>query len=619
MELDVGNPTPVRWQHPTEHLVLEALPAAVVVFRPNGEIEWHNRRAAELWGRAPASGDETPIAEVLRTGHPVRDAELTIERPDGTRLDVLANAAPLPDGGAVACLVDITERTRDATLVAERERELADFFENGAIGLHWVGPDGRILRANRAELEMLGYAAEEYVGRNIAEFHADARVIDDILARLRGDEVLHDYPARLRHKDGSIRYVVIDSSVYRAGEEFRHTRCFTRDVTAQHAAEEALQASEARYRALIESAPDAVFVADLTGRYTDVNPAACTLLGYTRGELLAMRVADLLSDDALPQLAEVRDRLVAGASEGASDVREWMLLRRDGRRVPVEVSTTILPDGRWQAFARDVTERHRLLDAERRARTAAERARAEAEGARVAAEDASRAKSAFLATMSHELRTPLNAIAGYTELLEMGVHGPVTERQREDLARIRRSQQHLLGHINEVLNFARVESGAVRYDLTDVAVAEVVAAAEALVAPQLRERGLAFDAAGVPASCVARADRDKLQQILLNLLSNAVKFTPRGGRVEVSARSDPDSVAVHVRDSGIGIPREKLESVFEPFVQVGRSLSNPAEGTGLGLAISRDLARGMGGDLAAESEVGAGSTFTLTLRHAGEK
>jgi signal transduction histidine kinase len=158
-----------------------------------------------------------------------------------------------------------------------------------------------------------------------------------------------------------------------------------------------------------------------------------------------------------------------------------------------------------------------------------------------------------------------------------------------------------------------VESGAVRYEVDEVSIAEVVAAAEALVLPQLRGRGLALDARGVDPACVARADREKVQQVLLNLLSNAAKFTPRGGRVAVSSATADGRVLVRVRDTGIGIPAEKLESVFEPFVQVGRSLNNPTEGTGLGLAISRDLARGMGGDLHVESAVGEGSTFILSL------
>jgi len=242
-----------------------------------------------------------------------------------------------------------------------------------------------------------------------------------------------------------------------------------------------------------------------------------------------------------------------------------------------------------------------------------ERARAEAEAARREAEAANRAKADFLATMSHELRTPLNAIGGYAELMEMGIRGPVSAQQVEDLRRIQASQLHLLGLVNEVLNYARIETGTVRYQLADVPLAAVVASVEPLVAPQLAAKGLAFAiAVGDPAP-VARADREKVRQVLLNLLSNAVKFTDAPGRVEVACECAGDRVRVHVRDTGIGIAPEELERVFEPFVQVNASLTRTAEGTGLGLAISRDLARGMSGDLTAESTPGVGSTFTLTL------
>jgi PAS domain S-box-containing protein len=239
----------------------------------------------------------------------------------------------------------------------------------------------------------------------------------------------------------------------------------------------------------------------------------------------------------------------------------------------------------------------------------------ELERQRAAAEEANRAKSSFLAVMSHELRTPLNAIAGYVQLLEMGIHGPVTEAQLGALERIGRSQQHLLRLINDVLNLARIESGRVEYMLEDVEIAPLLAAVAPMVEPQMAEKGLAFEVdAGGPLA--VRADRDKVQQIVINLLSNAIKFTPPGGRisVDVTARAgEPGVVFLRVTDTGIGIPPEKQASVFEPFVQVDMSPTRRSQGSGLGLAISRDLARGMGGDLRVRSEEGRGSTFTLAL------
>lgn len=238
----------------------------------------------------------------------------------------------------------------------------------------------------------------------------------------------------------------------------------------------------------------------------------------------------------------------------------------------------------------------------------------EAEGLRAIADEANHAKSTFLAVMSHELRTPMNAIGGYVQLLEMGIHGPVTEAQLEALHRIDAAQRHLLRLINDVLNLARIEAGRVDYAMEFVSVADMVTEVTPMIEPQLGAREVTF-AVHVDPSLIAWADREKVQQVLLNLLGNAAKFTPAGGSVDVgtSQSRDGERARIHVRDTGIGIPPEKLGRVFEPFVQVDPSHTRRAQGTGLGLAISRDLARGMGGDLTADSVPGEGSTFTLHL------
>jgi signal transduction histidine kinase/PAS domain-containing protein len=278
-----------------------------------------------------------------------------------------------------------------------------------------------------------------------------------------------------------------------------------------------------------------------------------------------------------------------------------------------EVRAFFLALGRQCAQA---LERARLFDAEREAR-------AEAEAA-------NHAKSDFLTTMSHELRTPLNAIAGYVDLLELGIHGPVSAAQRDALARIQASQQHLLGLINDVLDYAKIETGNMRFQLGAVSVAHALDEVEALIVPQVSEKSLSLGIDRCDAALAVYADADRLRQILLNVVSNAVKFTGSGGRIEVRCAlreilddAEPSSepgracvVEIAVRDTGVGIPAEKLAAIFEPFVQVDSDLTRIAEGTGLGLAISRDLARGMGGDLSVESTVGAGSTFILTLPRA---
>jgi signal transduction histidine kinase len=240
-------------------------------------------------------------------------------------------------------------------------------------------------------------------------------------------------------------------------------------------------------------------------------------------------------------------------------------------------------------------------------------ARRALERARESAEEANLAKSQFLRTVSHELRTPLNAIAGYADLVLMGLRGPVTDDQRADLERIKRASQHLLGLINDILSFAKLEAGQVELDVGDVDLPATVGEVESLVAPQLATKGLRYEGRECARGLRVRADAERVRQVLLNLLSNAVKFTEPGGSIAVECEPGGDGVAIHVRDTGVGIPPESLERIFDPFVQVGRDLRAPSDGVGLGLAISRDLARRMGGDLTVTSRVGQGSTFTLTL------
>jgi signal transduction histidine kinase len=215
--------------------------------------------------------------------------------------------------------------------------------------------------------------------------------------------------------------------------------------------------------------------------------------------------------------------------------------------------------------------------------------------------------------MSHELRTPLNAIGGYTQLIDLGIRGPVTGEQKEDLARITRSQRHLLSLINDILNYAKLEAGRVSFDIGHTRIEELIGAVDEMVKPQVDAKGIAYTCESGPAGLTVAVDREKTIQILLNLLSNAIKFTPPGGVIHMGVSTDVDLVSISVSDTGPGIPADRQVAIFEPFVQVNRTLSESVEGTGLGLSISRALAQGMGGDLVVKSKPGKGSVFTLTL------
>ncbi|HEX5576996.1 MAG TPA: PAS domain-containing sensor histidine kinase [Gemmatimonadaceae bacterium] len=363
------------------------------------------------------------------------------------------------------------------------------------------------------------------------------------------------------------------------------------------------------YQLLVESVRDyAIFALDAKGYVVTWNRGAERFKGYKAHEIIGKHFSTFYP----PEDADTKPplELAIAEKEGRVEDEGWRV-RKDGSRLWANVIITALrdPSGKLIGFAkvtRDLTER----------RLAEQKALADA--TRLAeVEAANRAKADFLAAMSHELRTPLNAIGGYAELLKMGVRGEVNEQQKEDLERIVMSQRHLLGIINDLLNFSRIEAGKISYAAEPVNLPEVLDAVIQMIGPLATAKNIEVRRGDCVVGTIAIADRAKVEQIIINLASNAVSYTETGGVVTVECGSDGDRVWARVSDNGIGISAEKLEAIFEPFVQVGRTLSTGHHGTGLGLAISRDLARGMKGDLAVESQLGEGSVFSLTLPRLG--
>lgn len=358
------------------------------------------------------------------------------------------------------------------------------------------------------------------------------------------------------------------------------------------------------YRLLVESVRDyAIYAIDINGYIVSWNVGAERIKGYPADEIIGKHLS-IFYPEEMRHMPAVE--MEVATREGRYEDESWRV-RKDGTRFWASVVLTAIRDdsGTLVGFAkvtRDLTERRAQQD------------RAIEDAKRVAEADAAnRAKTEFLAAMSHELRTPLNAIGGYADLLTAGIGGELSEQQQQYLARIRTSQQHLLGIINDILNFVRLEAGQLHYEFESIPLGEIIDSVLRMILPQATAKGLELH---WPAEqhMPVHADRARLEQILLNVLSNAVKFTEHGGRIDITTISD-DMVRLRVSDTGIGIPVDQLERIFDPFVQVGRSLTSPHEGAGLGLAISRDLARAMQGDLNVESTEGAGATFTISLPH----
>ncbi|HET7457808.1 MAG TPA: ATP-binding protein [Gemmatimonadaceae bacterium] len=575
-------------------------------YRPSlGEGDRHPRalgaRGRDFWTDIwDAIGPQ--IAQVMSGGAATwhEDQYLPIER-NGRTEDVWWTYGYSPvrddDGCVGGTLVVCQETTARVRAFAERDRLLESMTDAFAA----FDDEWRYTFVNAAAERLLGRSRDDLLGRVVWDVFPEAR-----------EGPAWDNAQIARYEQRVSEYEFLLSSI---GKQIRARNyplpgggvaAVFSDVTAERRA--AMERD--RLAGVMESSADFIGVASPDGQAIHVNEAGRRMVGLPDMDAVRRtRVVDyFFPEDRAFFEGTILPGMQAGRWKGETRFRHFVT----GASVPVLYDAFRVTDPRTGALigygtvTRDLTERDQLV-------REAERARADAEDARAEAEAANRAKSEFLAVMSHELRTPLNAIGGYAELLELGIRGPVTPEQRQDLARIQKSQRHLLGLINEVLNYTRVERGAVTFQMDDVLLDETLAACEALTAPQMRAKRLEYHYGGCDPRITVRADAEKVQQIVLNLLTNAIKFTEPGGAVRLDCDATDDSVTVAVRDTGRGISPEQFDRVFEPFVQVDARLTRTKEGVGLGLAISRDLARGMGGDLTVESQVGVGSVFRLVL------
>jgi PAS domain S-box-containing protein len=499
--------------------------------------------------------------------------------------------------GRVGAFLRSAEARREALeqerLAAEQtrrnEQELSDFFDNATVAMHWVGPDGTILRANKAELNLLGYNREEYVGRHIAEFHVDRPAIDDILARLTRGENVHERPVRLRCKDGSIREVVINSSGLFENGRFIHSRCFTQDLTERNLTTQAL----ARLAAIVESSDDAIIGKNLDGIITSWNRSAERLFGYTAQEAIGRPVTMLMPPEQVNEEPGILERIRRG---DRMDHYETVRRRKDGMLLDISLSVSpiLAGDGKVigaSKIARDITERKRTEAALR---------------------DDERRKEEFLAMVSHELRNPLAPIRNAVTLLQQVDDD--AEIRRQAIAILDRQIEHMTRLVEELLDLSRIGGGAIEVRKQEVDLAAIVQTALEISRPLVEAGRHQLDVTlpGTPVSIVA--DRVRMAQVVSNLLNNAAKYTPRGGRIGLNVSTAPDAAAISVRDNGIGIAAGDLPKLFRMFTQLeGARLRSPG-GMGVGLALARQLVELHGGTIEARSEgPGRGSEFTVRI------
>ncbi|MFN2531410.1 MAG: PAS domain S-box protein, partial [Pyrinomonadaceae bacterium] len=544
---------------------------------------------------------------------------------------------------------DISKRKQAEAALRRSEEELTDFFENASIGLHWVSAEGTILRANKAELEMLGYTRDEYVGRNIIDFHEDRDAIDCLLQRLAAGEVVTDYEARVRCKDGSIKHVRINSNVYREDGKFVHTRCFTLDITERRRTEQRLAVQYAVTRILSKSI-------DFVEGTHEILRTVCQSLGWQVGALWATD-----HQAAVVRCVDVwhSPKLEIGAFEEAcrnsrfergiglpgriwSDAKPTWIpdVAKDANFPPAAAAQEVglraafgfpvlLGDevvGVVEFFSREIRQPEQeildmiasvgaqigLFQERKRAEEKLAQLLVRERAARADSEKANRLKDEFLATLSHELRTPLNAVIGWARMLRSGRLD--RENAIHALEVIERNACAQKQIIEDILDVSRVVTGKLPLHLGPVDLVSVVNAALDAVRPALEAKDIEICTEFEKGLRPLVGDVDRLQQVVVNLLSNAAKFTPVGGRVEVQLASINAHIEIHVADTGPGIAEEFLPHVFERFRQADGSTTRTHGGLGLGLAIVRHLVELHGGLIFAKNRTdGTGALFKVQL------
>jgi PAS domain S-box-containing protein len=548
---------------------------------------------------SPFPGETHPAMMTLRSGRPSREVVMGVHKPDGGLTWISINAEPLFDAthavvGAVTSFSDITKR-KAADRALEAERQLNErIIETSPFGICIYDEHGDCLAANPAMARDIGASLPQVLAQNYHHIDSWKRsgLYDLAQKALKGDEPL-TMSGPVVTSFGRQVWLELTCRALDLGGR-RGLMMLTRDFTDAKRAEQALEQSEIKYRSLVQQASDGIFTAAPDGRYTEVNDAGCRMLGYTREEILARRMHDLVDPKELQIMPLQIERLRSGEPQ----LIERRMRRKDGSVVLAEISARVLPDGRFIGIVRDVGQR-KAAEAALRAKEVAERS--------------NRAKSEFVSRMSHELRTPLNAILGFSELLQLDPKQALDSGQKDQLEHIRNAGRHLLSLIDELLDISRIEAGAMKLHLEDLDLREVLQEAIDDLAASAERGSVRLSIDVLPGTTpLVRGDRTRLRQVVMNLVSNAIKYNRPGGTVTAQLAPFDQRLRLSVNDDGSGMTPQQLRSLFQPFNRLGREAS-PVEGTGIGLVITRGLVELMGGALSVRSEQGRGSEFVVDL------
>jgi len=587
----------------------------------------------ELIARAEALSLElattiTPGFEALvfKASRGIEDIyELTYIRKDGSRFPAVVSVTALRDAeeGIIGYLLIGTDNT--ARKRAEEALIKAGALQNAILNsanFSIIATDekGVIQLFNIGAETMLGYAAVEVVNKiTPADIHDPQEVIErakalslelattiapgfEALAFKASRGIEDKYELTYIRKDGSRFPAIVSVTALRDAEGgIIGYLLIGTDNSARKQVEEKLRWTEEGFRLMVESVTDcAIVMLDSEGRVASWNTGAERIKGYRAEEIVGQHFSRFYPAQDIERGAPQRD-LDSAAADGRCEVEGWRV-RKDGSIFWANVVFTAIrdPAGNARGFAkltRDLTERRQVVDALTTAKGAAEKA--------------NQAKSDFLSSMSHELRSPLNAILGFAQLMESDP-ASVTPSQKASIAEILRAGWYLLELINEILDLAQIESGKLSLSKEPTSLAEVILECQAMIEPQAEKAGIRMTFPLFEVPCFVLADRTRLKQVLINLLSNAIKYNQAGGTVVVECAAGPERTRISVKDSGVGLPPDKLAQLFRPFNRLGQE-RGAVQGTGIGLVMSKRLVELMGGVIGVESSVGLGSVFWCEL------
>jgi len=538
---------------------------------------------------------DNPVVRALRGGGIVGLAHHTILiGRDGTEWPIDDSAAPVrgADGavaGSVLVFRDVSERRRTEQTLRASEEELSDFFENASVGLHWIDADGRILRANKTDMAMLGYAADEYIGHPVTEFHADRPVVDEILDRLARGETLRNFPARLRCRDGSIRHVLISSNARWDRGRFAHSRCVVLDVTERR------QADEIRglLAAVVESTEDAVITKSLEGVILSWNAGARAMLGYSAEEVVGRPVNLLIPESRWEEELAILERV---REAKRVEPFETQRVARGGRVIDISLTVSPIRDEHGgiigaSSIARDIGQRKALEQSLR---------------------DSDRRKDEFLAVLAHELRNPLAPIRSGVAALRLSLPDDTTLRHVGGI--IERQVRQMSRLLDDLLDVSRITHNKLELRMEPLTLQAVIDSALETSRPLVESAGQTVSVSAPPEPVPIVADPMRIAQVFANLISNASKYSHPGAAIRIGVALHAREVAISVSDDGIGIAAEALPTIFDVFSQASQARTRAQGGVGIGLSLVKGLVELHGGRVSASSRgLDQGSTFEVRL------